>query len=303
MMKFIILFISILFSGSVFAQSVFKYSFEPVQKNINATQKAETIKVLQKRLKLSNTDNAEVNYDSLKNLFVIKTEESIQLNSLKTQMLNQDTVSMKFAELYDLKGLNTFLTKPQKSAFTLKEIKKFYFFLNFDPYLLSNRASYVGILNITNDSLFFNNIKTLKAILPKDVRMLKDKSKETKQENHYIYAVKENENTLYAQKFIKEAVFIFDQLGKPAVSVNLNEEGAKIFERLTDINKGKFIAIVYNNEVILAPKVMDKISGGKLTISGTFSRDEAFAIVNNINGGTFPIKLKFVKSEIVKNDK
>lgn len=99
---------------------------------------------------------------------------------------------------------------------------------------------------------------------------------------------------------LKSADVVFDQnSGKPAVSIVFNEEGAKKFEEITGKNVGKALAIVLDNNVVSAPVVQEKISGGQAQISGSFSLDEAKQLEAQLNAGALPIPVKLVQERTI----
>ena len=51
--------------------------------------------------------------------------------------------------------------------------------------------------------------------------------------------------TALTGRYVKNAQLGFDDFGKPTVSIAFNDEGAKIFEELTDRNIGKYLAIFW----------------------------------------------------------
>jgi preprotein translocase subunit SecD len=68
-----------------------------------------------------------------------------------------------------------------------------------------------------------------------------------------------------------------DRGGPPVVNLKFNAQGAKIWEQMTARaaqNQNREIAIVFNDEVISAPRVMSPISGGQSMLSGNFTMQE-----------------------------
>lgn len=63
--------------------------------------------------------------------------------------------------------------------------------------------------------------------------------------------------------------------GYPTVNVVLTKIGASDFEKATEENIGKPIAIVIGKTVVSMPTVNQKISSGKIQIAGNFSIQEA----------------------------
>jgi len=94
-------------------------------------------------------------------------------------------------------------------------------------------------------------------------------------------------------KYLKTSNVVFEnQTGLPVVSLELDNEGAKIFEKLTRENLGKQIAIFIDNTLISAPVVKEVIQGGKAIIQGNFSLEEARELAANLKQGALPVPLK-----------
>jgi len=80
----------------------------------------------------------------------------------------------------------------------------------------------------------------------------------------------------------------FDQLFQPYVSIQFNADGAKLFEQITSANVGKPVAIFVGGQLISAPRVNEKISGGKAQITGNFTVEEANNLARDLNTGAIP---------------
>jgi preprotein translocase SecF subunit len=80
----------------------------------------------------------------------------------------------------------------------------------------------------------------------------------------------------------------FNQMYQAYVSIQFNDEGAKLFEEITGRNVGKPLAIYVGGQMISAPNVNEKISGGKAQISGKFTIDEANNLARDLNTGAIP---------------
>jgi len=101
-------------------------------------------------------------------------------------------------------------------------------------------------------------------------------------------------------RYIKSAQVTFDQTtGKPQVSLEFNEEGAGIFEKLTEANVGKVIAIFLDGVLIEAPVVQTKISGGQAVISGSFNIQTAKQLVERFNAGALPAPITLINQQTV----
>ncbi|MGV9003584.1 protein translocase subunit SecDF [Flavobacterium sp.] len=94
----------------------------------------------------------------------------------------------------------------------------------------------------------------------------------------------------------------FDQVGKPAVSMQMNGQGAKIWEEITGraYTQKTFIAIALDDVVYSAPGVSTgPIAGGRSEISGTFTVTETKDLANVLRAGKLPATAEIVQSEVV----
>ena len=94
----------------------------------------------------------------------------------------------------------------------------------------------------------------------------------------------------------------YDQLNRPAVSMQMNAKGAKAWEQMTKVayeTRG-YIAIVLDNIVYSAPGVSTgPISGGNSQISGSFTLEEATDLANVLRAGKLPASAEIVQADEV----
>ncbi len=69
---------------------------------------------------------------------------------------------------------------------------------------------------------------------------------------------------------------------QPVVRIELYQNGAKKFSEATEKSLGKKLAIISNGKIISVPYVNEKISEGKISISGNFTISEAEKIKNEL---------------------
>lgn len=106
------------------------------------------------------------------------------------------------------------------------------------------------------------------------------------------------EKTNLDGRFFKRADVNYDQTTfRPYVSISFDTEGAELFERLTEENVGKPLAIFVGGELISAPRVDEKIAGGQaqITLGITDPQEalrEANELARNLNAGAIPAPLK-----------
>ena len=107
-----------------------------------------------------------------------------------------------------------------------------------------------------------------------------------------LYFKDEDGNVIIEGAMVKNAQAAQDENGRPCVSFELNDEGAKLFAEGTAANLGKTISIELDGEVISAPSVNSVISGGQGQItSTTFTADSAKTLANLILSGALPLNL------------
>jgi protein-export membrane protein SecD len=83
---------------------------------------------------------------------------------------------------------------------------------------------------------------------------------------------------------------------EPYVALEFNSEGSRIFDRITGENVGKRIAIVLDNTVYSAPVVRERISGGKASITGGFTPDEAKDLAIVLRAGALPAPVTVIQN-------
>jgi SecD/SecF fusion protein len=99
---------------------------------------------------------------------------------------------------------------------------------------------------------------------------------------------------------ITDARAEFSQLGTAAeVSMSMNAEGAKDWQRLTRDNIGKCVAIVLDGYVYSYPRVNDEIKGGRSQITGNFTVEEAKDLANTLKSGKMPAPARIIQEDVV----
>lgn len=91
----------------------------------------------------------------------------------------------------------------------------------------------------------------------------------------------------------------FDQYQQPQVGIEFNRRGARIFERITRENRQKRLAIVLDKSVYSAPVIQDRIVGGKATITGSFTLNDAKDLAIALRAGSLPAPVKIIEERTV----
>lgn len=101
-------------------------------------------------------------------------------------------------------------------------------------------------------------------------------------------------------RYVTGAQLDFDQTTRaPQVAIAFNDEGAGIFERMTESNVGKPLPVFIDNQLMTCPNVQQKISGGHAVITGRFSVDEARTLVERFNAGALPAPITLINQQTI----
>ena len=119
-----------------------------------------------------------------------------------------------------------------------------------------------------------------------------------------LYAIQSNRDNKppLGGSVVVDASQSYDQVGAPAVSMQMNGKGARKWEEMTGkAYKDKSnIAIVLDDIVYSAPGVSrGAISGGRSEISGQFTLNEAIDLANVLRAGKLPASAEIIESEVV----
>lgn len=85
--------------------------------------------------------------------------------------------------------------------------------------------------------------------------------------------------------------------GAPIVVLHFNDEGTKMFAKITGDNVGKQLAIFLDGQPIETPVIQEAIPGGTATITGRFTPTEARDLVRSLNFGALPVPITLVSSD------
>ena len=102
---------------------------------------------------------------------------------------------------------------------------------------------------------------------------------------------------------INDAQPSFDEMGAPAVSINLDGSGGTIFGELTAANVGKRMAMVLidqgKSEVVTAPVIRSAITGGRVQISGSMTTAEANDTSLLLRAGSLAAPMEIVEERTI----
>ena len=149
------------------------------------------------------------------------------------------------------------------------------------------------------------SIPEVRDLIPRDYRYVKFLWGKTDTDGlSSLYAIKSNREDMspLSGGVVVDASQSYDALGNPAVSMQMNAQGARIWENLTDVayRQNSNIAIVLDDIVYSAPGVTrGAISGGRSEITGDFDLNEAIDLANVLRAGKLPASATIIQSEVV----
>ncbi|MDA0194263.1 MAG: protein translocase subunit SecDF [Bacteroidetes bacterium] len=193
----------------------------------------------------------------------------------------------------DTSKLDSLIAPPQSSPlFSL--IRQGYGTMVYDT---KDTAQINRLLSRTDvKALITSNIKFLWAVKPID-----DNNELTDDEPLELYAIKTNrgDKAPLTGEAITDARQELDDTARPAIGMQMNANGAKVWKRLTGDNINRRIAIVLDNYVYSAPNVISEIPSGRSQISGSFTLEEAKDLANALKAGTLPVKTTIVEDVVI----
>jgi SecD/SecF fusion protein len=175
------------------------------------------------------------------------------------------------------------------------------------PLVALMKANY-GLVYDVRDTVIINRIlknERYQSFLPKDLKLLwgiKPTKAEDGTEILELYAIKLKKGSDQAPlegDVVTDARQTLDQTSQPAVSMQMNADGARKWRNLTAENIGRRIAVVLDDYVYTAPVVNGEIPNGQSEISGNFTLLEAQDLANILKSGSLPAPTQIVEESII----
>ncbi len=87
--------------------------------------------------------------------------------------------------------------------------------------------------------------------------------------------------------------------GEWTVNMKLNDEGTKIFSRVTGANVNKRLGIVLDNKIVMAPNIKEKIPTGSASIEGNMGANEAKDLAIVLRAGSLQAPMHVIEERTV----
>src|SRR5262249_34319481 len=137
--------------------------------------------------------------------------------------------------------------------------------------------------------------------LPEDSELLYDvrRDKETKTERKVPVVVKKRALLTGSELTRAEVVADPNSTGSWQVAIEFNPTGTRIFGEITEKNVGKQLAIVLDGVVKSAPRINERIPGGRAVITGQFTVEEARDLAIVLRAGALPAPVAILEERTV----
>ena len=167
------------------------------------------------------------------------------------------------------------------------------------------RGPVVGTVHYTDTAkvMAMLNSQVAKTVLPRELRLCWTvKAIDAAESFYQLVALKAQTSGRPSLEgdVITDARADFGQTSAYAnVSMTMNAEGARDWQRITRDNIGKSIAIVLDGYVYSFPTVQNEIAGGNSQITGNFTVEEAKDLANTLNSGKMPAPARIIQEDVV----
>ena len=143
--------------------------------------------------------------------------------------------------------------------------------------------------------------EALKGSLPESSEVLYQRrvDKETKTERKVPYVVQKRTLLTGAELTRAEVQADPNSPGNWQVAIEFTATGTRIFGEVTEQNVGRHLAIVLDGNVYSAPRINERIPGGRAVITGQFTVDEARDLAIVLRAGALPAPVTILEERTV----
>lgn len=251
------------------------------------------------------------NVNELGTFFSEINNRSAEYARAKSSNLQADTTATKESEevapIDSLLAVTDLLQEPtiEESEETVEITKSFIEYFQ-QPYFAMSGASgpIVGIVSKLDTAEVNAILNKYKELVPADVRFKWGfKAIDSRETYFELYALKGDGTkrgpALDGDVVVNAKADQGQQGSAWEVSMSMNSSGASRWATITGAEKGNSIAIVLDGYVYSAPRVNDRIEGGRSSISGNFTPDEARDLENVLKSGKMKAGVRIVQEDVV----
>lgn len=255
-----------------------------------------TATVLQNRLDMFGVKDAFVKVSD--NNRIIASIPDVQ-DSERLHRLLMAPAKLEFWETYDLFEIKEYLQEVNDALDTT-----IFEFITFGSEGLQGPE--IALCPV-EDTMKINAIlasETTKHILPRDVRFMWTAKPVSEGAPYYhLIALKtrpDGQAALYGDVITNAKVEHNNWSPEPVIDITMNEEGARLWQRLTRNNVGKTIGIVVDDKLYSYPRVMCEIDCGRSQIVGNYTDEEAADLANILQSGLLPCPVRIIDEQIIE---
>ncbi len=174
--------------------------------------------------------------------------------------------------------------------------------------LLKQPRTYAAIGSISiADTATFNkyiHLPAVQRVMPRDLKFLYGSNDQPDADKNIVdvYAIKTvpgSDKPKLGGEHVVDARQDMDINGKPEISMTMDNVGAKVWAKMTGDNVHKPIAIVLDNVVYSAPAPSEEITGGRSSITGNFTIQQAQDLANILQTGKLPAPAHIVQEQVI----
>lgn len=101
-------------------------------------------------------------------------------------------------------------------------------------------------------------------------------------------------------RYITTAQVEYDgQTSRPQIGIVFNKEGGDLFAKITKEHVGEQLAILLDGQIITAPVIQGEIIGGKASITGQYSVQEANKLARSLKYGALPVSIELIGTQTI----
>lgn len=158
--------------------------------------------------------------------------------------------------------------------------------------------------NVRAVERILNNLEVQK-IIPPDAKFAWSKKPEqvADEQYYYLFLVKKDPELngallTDARQQLASGAGLTRQ-GEWTVTMQLNDEGTKVFSRVTGANVNKRLAIMLDNNVVMAPNIKERIPSGSASIEGNMDANEAKDLAIVLRAGSLQAPMHVIEERTV----
>ena len=135
-------------------------------------------------------------------------------------------------------------------------------------------------------------LKEFEGKIPKDSEILFGETPPTEGGRVFLTPYLVKKEAALTGDVLQDARVTIGDFNEPIPSLTFDSKGAREFDRLTQDNVGKRMAIVLDGKVYSAPSINERIPSGRAVITGFFTTEEANDLVIVLRAGALPAPLR-----------